>query len=327
MGLQSASLIIGNAISFGLSGYYFKNAGNSAEFKSALNQVVRIQTISSIAIFVLFQVFFKNAPETPPSAVALAPMEKVSLFSGMKRYCGNKNLVLLTIAVSLFTGVAFSFGNIVSSLFSPYGRDPLDLAMWAMTCMFGGFLGVAVCGMILDKTSAYKRSIQVSILGSMLNLCFMAFITLTYAPQALFLLTGLIMGLFGFAVMPAALGLGIELTFPLQPVFVNGVMFLFIEIGNCIVSFLFTAILDVDLADYQESSEALTQGLKKRVKICFIMIYVLVIISFSCVYFVKEDLKRLNYQLENDGSPTKLVIKLGESNSSARKTARGLING
>ena len=319
-------MIIGNAISFGLTGYYFKNAENSAEFKSALNQVIRIQTYGTMVTFVLFQVFFRNAPETPPSAVALAPMEKLSHISGMKRYCGNKSLVLLTIAVSLFTGVAFSFGNVLSSIFSPYERNPFDLAMFGMTSLLGGFLGVTVCGMILDKTNAYKRSIQVSIVGCILNFGFLAFVTLTYAPQALFLLAGLITGFCAFAVLPAALGLGVELTFPLQPVLVNGVMFLFIEIANCIVSFLCTAILNVDLADYQESSEALIEGRKKRGETCFILICVLVTISFSCVYFVKEDLKRLNYKIENGGSPTELITDLRESNSCTVTPAFGPIN-
>ena len=98
----------------------------------------------------------------------------------MKRFCGNKSLVLLTVAASIYIGIAFSFGNVVSGMFSPYGRDPLDVALFAMTSLLGGFLGVTVCGIILDKTSAYKRIIQVNIVSCLINIVFLTTITLNY---------------------------------------------------------------------------------------------------------------------------------------------------
>ena len=168
-----------------------------------------------ISVFLFFQVLFRSAPKTPPSAAALAPIEKLNLISGMKKFCGNKSLVLLTFAISLFNGIAFSFGNVVSSIFSAYGRDPFDVAMFAMTSLLGGFLGVTLCGIILDKTSAYKKSIQVNMIACLLNFGFLTMVTINYASQALFILAGLILGFSAFAVLPAALGLGVELTFPL----------------------------------------------------------------------------------------------------------------
>ena len=177
----------------------------------------------------------------------------------MKKFCGNKSLVLLTVALCTSTSIAFSFGNLVSGMFSPYGREPFDVAMWAMTSLLGGFLGITVSGIILDKTSAYKRTIQVNIVACLIILSVLTAVTLTQAPYALFLLTGLFAGLFAFAVLPAVLGLGVEITFPLQPVLVNGVMFLCINIATSIISFGCTAILDVNPANFHEASEALIE--------------------------------------------------------------------
>ena len=82
-------------------------------------------------------------------------------------------------AVSIFTGSVFNFGNVMSGIFSPYGRDPSDVAMIGVTALLGGFIGATVGGIILDKTSAYKKSIQVNILVFLINSGFMIFITLS----------------------------------------------------------------------------------------------------------------------------------------------------
>ena len=73
-------------------------------------------------------------------------------------------------------------------------------------------------------------------------------------------------------------------------------MFLCIYIVTCLLGFGSSAILAVDPADYLEDSEALIEEQQKRGKILLLSTYVLHLIALICVSFVKEDLKRLNYQ-------------------------------
>lgn len=182
--------------------------------------------MASTSLF--FQLFFKEAPDEPPSAVAAAPIEKIDLKSGFKMFCSNRSLILLTMAFGCFSGMAYSFGNVVSGLFSPYGRDSYEIAIFGLTCLFGGFVGATTSGIILDKTSAYKRFIQTVIFCAIINVAFLSWVVLSNASRTLFMICGFLLGFCCFSALPATLSLGVELTFPMSPVLVNGVMLMIV---------------------------------------------------------------------------------------------------
>ena len=80
--------------------------------------------------------------------------------------------------------------------------------------LISGVIGATLTGMILDKTPAFKRLISICIVVFIITLCFFGLVLLgEYSHTLQFMLTVP----FGFtlcAIMPAGLGLGVELTFP-----------------------------------------------------------------------------------------------------------------
>jgi len=152
-------MVLGNALSCAVTGYFFQDAETADDIKTCLNRVLITQTLIIGPVFLFFQFFFRDRPETPPSTVALAPVEKLSMKIGIKALFGNRSLILLTVSFMAFFGLACCLGTILSGLFNPFGQTPHNLAMFGLIVLFGGFFGACVTGYILDKTSAYKRLI------------------------------------------------------------------------------------------------------------------------------------------------------------------------
>jgi len=88
-------------------------------------------------------------------------MESINLVKGIKDLCANRSLLLLIICFSSFIGLFFSLGNVMSSMFNPFGQTPSNMAVIGLIMLGSGFVGATVTGIILDKTSAYKKAIQI----------------------------------------------------------------------------------------------------------------------------------------------------------------------
>ena len=88
-----------------------------------------------------------------------------------------------------------------------------------------GVVGAPITGVVLDKTRAYKK-----ILVAMFMVSIVAFGLTMYScleeesNRSLVKLWMVFLGASMVSVMPVGLGLGIELTYPLQPALSNGTM-------------------------------------------------------------------------------------------------------
>ena len=118
---MSSSVVLGSAISFLITGHFFKDAESAIEIKASLHKVLILQTCFIASVVTFFQFVFREKPEVPPSAVALAPVENLSFANGIKEAWKNKSFVLLTVAFSNFVGLYFSLGSFLSNFFNPFG--------------------------------------------------------------------------------------------------------------------------------------------------------------------------------------------------------------
>ena len=81
----------------------------------------------------------------------------------------------------------------------------------------------------------------------------------TFSSNVLLQILLFCLGFSMVAVIPSGLGLGIELTFPMQPALVNGMMFLTAHINGAIQSLIYSAIMDIDPLNYDSSEEVLAE--------------------------------------------------------------------
>ena len=145
----------------------------------------------------------------------------------MKEAWNNRSLLWLTVGFSTFIGLYFSLGNVMSAMFNPFDITPFEVAVIGLIFLGSGVLGAAMTGMILDKTSAYKLLLIVLSVVAIISMSLVAFSLMTFASNAIMRFLFFWAGLSMVSVLPAALGLGIELTFPLAPPLVNGMMMMF----------------------------------------------------------------------------------------------------
>ena len=216
----------------------------------------------------------------------------------MNELCKNRSLLLLTVGFSTFIGLYFSLGNICSALFSPFNTTPFEVAVIGLIMLGSGIFGAALTGMILDKTAAYKRLLIVLSVITIISTSLFSYSLMTFASNAMIRFFVFWQGISMVSVLPAALGLGIELTFPLAPPLVNGMMMMFAQINSFVQSFTYSAIMDIDPADFDSAEELLAER-QIRSKYCLIPILFVLLVAFVCFIFVQEDLKRTRYAHDN----------------------------
>ena len=211
---MTVSMPIGTAVAFCLTGHFF--ADISGDNKENLNSLLKVQGIIFTAVYLSFQLVFREKPEHPPSAVSEAPVENrrfSEAFSVMKQ---NTSFMLLCLSFALMFGFYVSLGNLISSIFSPFGLSPSEISMVGLYLLLAGIFGAIVVGAIVDRTGAYKITTVI--------LCLCNFVFLTVVNQtvyhidysyALFMVSLLLMGFASVSYIPLSFGFAAELTFPL----------------------------------------------------------------------------------------------------------------
>ena len=61
--LFSASMVMGNGISYAISGFMFENATTDEEIKASIQQVFVTQTYIVFCVFIFFQLVFRERPD------------------------------------------------------------------------------------------------------------------------------------------------------------------------------------------------------------------------------------------------------------------------
>ena len=166
--------------------------------------------------------------------------------------------------------------------------------MIGLNTMASGVLGTFISGIILDKTAAYKLLIQILIPIATVSLGIMSYTLFTFSSNVLLHIMRFCLGFSMAAVIPSGLGLGIELTFPMQPALVNGMMFLITNINGAIQGFIYSGIMDFNPLNYDTSEEVLAER-QRRAKMSVYPKMFFLISSIILMFFVKEDLKRVRY--------------------------------
>ena len=87
-----------------------KNHRAQHDTELALNQMIWVQNIIVTAIAVPFFFMIKDAPDKPPSIVAMKEPEDKSLMPTLHKVKKNRNFILLLFIFAFMEGVFFCFG-------------------------------------------------------------------------------------------------------------------------------------------------------------------------------------------------------------------------
>ena len=158
-------------------------------------------------------------PPTPPSGsaqLALAEAADEPFWISIKKTSTNKNFWVLFIAFSVYVAFFNAFSSLINQIVTPYGYSDDDGGIFAACLILAGIPGAAVSGVFVDKTKKYRLVLQVC--APVLALCYIGFIFAIRKDGFVGIcIVCAILGIFSFALLPVALELGIECTYPTPP--------------------------------------------------------------------------------------------------------------
>nr|XP_040572268.1 feline leukemia virus subgroup C receptor-related protein 2-like isoform X1 [Lepeophtheirus salmonis] len=210
---------LGVALGFVLPASFIRSSVGS-NFVTTQNDLFAMFMAVAIITTVLLIVIifaFSDKPLNPPSPAQKAAVETLAeedYLSSIKRLITNKNYILLLITYGLNVGVFYAVSTILNSVVVLYYKDAeVDAGRIGLVIVLCGMVGSMVCGIILDKTHAYKATtFAVYILTAMGMTIFTFTVNLGHIEIVYF--TAGVLGFFMTGYLPIGFEFAAEITYP-----------------------------------------------------------------------------------------------------------------
>ena len=183
----------------------------------------------------------------------------------------------------------------MSNVFDPFGFKPSEVSFISLGLLLSGVVGAIVAGAILDRTKLYKVSMHV-ITFMIASLTALLILVLTYIEQKAVLIGVLMVGgFFSTGYVPLCFSYGSELTFPLQPALVNGMLAMAGSVASFLLSLLGAFLNKEREGDDLLEPDELLAARRFRSKSVLAMMTISALVAFVMSFAIKENLRRLRY--------------------------------
>jgi hypothetical protein len=168
--------------------------------------------ISSVAA--IPSVFISARPPTPPSATAAA--EKLDLREAFHALLNNNSFWLILLPFSVYVGCFNATSTLLNQILEPYGFSETEAGIAGALLIFVGLGSSAVVSPVIDRTKAYL--ITLKILVPFIAIFYTALIFMPGVGSAAgpYIICALL-GAASFSLLPMALELLSNVTFPVSP--------------------------------------------------------------------------------------------------------------
>ncbi|KAG0757552.1 hypothetical protein G6F57_003818 [Rhizopus arrhizus] len=160
--------------------------------------------------------FIPKKPKTPPSYSASSKNKfAISFGQSIHELVTNYNFVIIFLAFGALCGMASTFTSLLTQIVRPYNISTDNAGYLGASFIIAGLVGAALTGIFIDKTGRHKIVIKtyVPIVGA-LYLAFY-FVVKTGNFGSLVAIC-ILMGFFTFSLLPVALELSIESSYPIS---------------------------------------------------------------------------------------------------------------
>lgn len=183
-----------------------------------------VQFAITAFIVIVFLLVMREKPDTPPSAVAEVVPESLSFKESLSVLRANGNFCLLILTYSLPFGSFLAVGGLMSNVFDPFGFSPSEVSFISLGLLIAGVVGAISVGAFLDKVAKYKFlmgfSLALVCVSTASVICSLYF----DAARAVIITCLIIGGFFGTGYFPLCFAYAAELTFPISPALINGML-------------------------------------------------------------------------------------------------------
>ena len=192
----------------------------------SLLPMLLIYGILSIVAGVIFIVFVKDKPPTPPSREIID--EKVLMKEGLNKLFTNRDFMILFILFFLGLGIFNTITTYIEGIVIPKGYDEDFAGVLGGIMLLGGIFGCIIMSALSDKFRKRKILIIISLLIATVSL-----FTITFIEDALMLITfGFLLGFGLLSAGPVGLEFAVDLTKPVPEVSSNGMLMMIGQIGG-----------------------------------------------------------------------------------------------
>ena len=283
--------VIGAIFALGLAIYIFQD---ETDIKGSVKQFLIIQSILILITFILFQLLMKSKPDFYPSAVAEAPIPDLSLRQSCKELRKNTSFLLLTIQHAMTNGCFLAVGALMSNLLHPFGFSPSQIGQLGLVMTVFGVMSAVLMGVIVDRTAQYRR-IHLTLMISIVITAWLSIYALWTGLAWFIVVSVTLMGICDVGIRPIAFSYGVELTFPMQPALINGIMVIAASTVAFILQTTVSLLTEERDSDVWLTDDELDLAKRKRALFAMILFSSFFLVSTFCAYFIKEDLKRVRY--------------------------------
>ncbi|MFX1419506.1 MAG: MFS transporter [Promethearchaeota archaeon] len=212
----------------------------------ALNIPITILIYGILALIsgVLFVIFTKNKPPTPPSIEI--SKEKVLMGEGLKKVFVNKYFIILFVTFFFGLGIFNFITSYIELIVFPRGFDATDAGILGGLMLIGGIVGCVIMSALSDKYKKRKILLIISILMATISL---SIITFT-ADAILLYLFSFLLGYGTLSAGPVALEYAVELTEPVPEATSNGLLMMIGQVGGIIFILFFEGFTLPVTGDY-----------------------------------------------------------------------------
>jgi len=148
-------------------------------------------------------------------------------FSSLKCLLTDFPFVLLFLSYGINTGVYYAIGTLLNPLMMPFFKDvdgvEATIGLIGLVMVIAGLLGSAICGVILDKTKAYKAT-AVVIYASTLVFIVVFAATLDLGQMWINFISIGLLGFFMTGYLPIGFEVGAEITYPISEATSSGLL-------------------------------------------------------------------------------------------------------
>ncbi|MFX0080517.1 MAG: MFS transporter [Candidatus Hodarchaeota archaeon] len=175
---------------------------------------------------ILFLIFAKSKPPTPPSKEAIS--EKVLMSEGLRQLFTNKHFLILVILFFIGLGAFNMISSYIELIIDPKGYGAEEAGMLGGIMLLGGIIGAIIMSTLSDKYKKRKTLILTSVLIAGISLFGLAF---TSDLILLYIFSSLL----GFGILsagPVALEYAVDITRPVPEASSNGILLMVGQMGG-----------------------------------------------------------------------------------------------
>lgn len=234
-GLATMSLFVGLAAAMFAGDFilnHFKHAGDA---KGGISFILYLYGIFSLAGMILYLLFVKDKPKTPPNPIAAE--RKVSMVIGIRSLFKNRDFLYLTGAFFIGLGAFNAISSKIDTLFN----RPLDIdssiapGIVGGLIIVGGIFGAVILSALSDRF--HKRRL---FLVMAMTVAVPMTLILQYLPGIVPLgIAGFTLGFFLVSALPIGLTYAVEKTHPVPEATSNGILMLSGQLSGIIMALFF----------------------------------------------------------------------------------------